>query len=340
MTEKSPVSTKKISADWFLHGALTRIGDTLDRLTGRRWTPSSSLATSELIERLKRLLDSEVRDIPGKGAVVPHNLRLLVQWDKFSTDGDEGLQKLEHELLIAAADHINDQLYFTMSPLKLEVKQDYFVDGVKLSASFDTFTEVQHEAQLSVTLPAINVAGLVPQEATPERGVRHVFIARFMIDGVPRDRRLEIARGERISIGRNASNQLPIDDGSVSKVHAALVTDAEGNLSVADTGSTNGTFLNGERIAYGKAIRLQVTDRVGFGDVEVVFDHVETIGDELATEQVDESSDRGVEIDGFVFSGRQTASNPDASPQATTTGPDENLTTDPALAAEPGEGDR
>src|SRR5690349_2653561 len=66
-----PVSGKSsISADWFMRGALTRIGDAFDRITGRKWTPSSSIATSELIERLKKLLDSEKKEVQGKGFVV------------------------------------------------------------------------------------------------------------------------------------------------------------------------------------------------------------------------------------------------------------------------------
>src|SRR5437879_4046409 len=112
MVDKTPVSKKGFSADWLMRGALTKIGDTVDRLTGRRWIPSSSLATSELIERMKKLLDAEAKDVPGKGTVVPHNIKLKMQWDKFSTDADDALAKLEYELLIAAADHINDSLYY------------------------------------------------------------------------------------------------------------------------------------------------------------------------------------------------------------------------------------
>jgi pSer/pThr/pTyr-binding forkhead associated (FHA) protein len=307
MTEKSPVSNKKVSADWFLHGALTRIGDTLDRFTGRRWAPSSSLATSELIERLKRLLDAEVRDVPGKGAVVPHNLRLLVQWDKFSTDGEEGLSKLENELLTAAADHINDNLYYTLSPLKLEVKQDYFVEGVKLSASFDSFAEAEHDAQMNVTLPSINMAGVIPVQIPTASATRRVYIARFALKGEPRDRRFEVSAGNRISIGRSGSNQLAIDDVSVSKMHAAIVADAEGNLSVADTGSTNGTFINGERIAYGKAVQIGEGVRVRFGSIDVVFDLIETIDEGPTGEPTVESAPDGVTIDGIQFSGRSSS---------------------------------
>ena len=51
------------------------------------------------------------------------------------------LKKLENELLIAAVDHINDKRYHTFAPMKLEIKADYFTEGVKLSASFDKFGE-------------------------------------------------------------------------------------------------------------------------------------------------------------------------------------------------------
>ena len=99
-----------------MRGALTKIGDTFDRMTGRRWIPSSSLATSGLIERLKLLMDGEARLIPGKGTVVPHNIKLKMQWDKFSTDADDAMVKLETELLTAAADHINIDIIYLPDP--------------------------------------------------------------------------------------------------------------------------------------------------------------------------------------------------------------------------------
>jgi len=66
MTEEAKPSNKKFSPDWFMRGALTRIGDSFDRLTGRKWVPSSSLAASALIERIKKLLDSEAIEVEGR----------------------------------------------------------------------------------------------------------------------------------------------------------------------------------------------------------------------------------------------------------------------------------
>src|SRR5687767_11726595 len=137
MPDNPQAPKKSITPDWLVQGALTKIGDTFDRLTGRRWRPSSSLATSGLIERMKSLLDAEAQPDEEGRKFVPHNIKLKMQWDKFSTDSEDGLRKLEHELLTAAVDHINDQRYYTHAPLKLEVKPDYFTQGVKLFVSFD-----------------------------------------------------------------------------------------------------------------------------------------------------------------------------------------------------------
>ncbi len=166
MTDKISTSTKKpVSPDWFVRGVLSRLGETFDRFTGRNWKPSSSLATSELIERLKFLLDAEVKDEGAKGKFVPHNIKLLMQWDKFSTDAESALKKLEYELLTAAIDHINDKRYHTFAPLNLEIKPDYFTEGVKLQASFDKFAdEDEREVAVNVTVPDLKNVILNPVE--------------------------------------------------------------------------------------------------------------------------------------------------------------------------------
>jgi hypothetical protein len=269
MTEKKEVSKSSYSADWFLRGALTRIGDTFDKLTGRNWVPSSSLATSELIERMKRLLDSEAREVPGKGLVVPHNIKLKMQWDKFSTDSEGSLEALKNELLTAAADHINDSLYYTYAPLNVDVKPDYFTEGVKLYVGFEGFSDDEPEVEMNVTIAGVQLGkpAAIPE---PEPSVEvPAFIAHYTHKGYPREKRLEFPAGSRVTVGRTANNDLILDDESVSKIHASLVADANGKLAVADTGSTNGTFINDERIAYGKASQLNEGDIVKFGTVEV-----------------------------------------------------------------------
>ncbi|HNU08401.1 MAG TPA: hypothetical protein PKO33_11595, partial [Pyrinomonadaceae bacterium] len=199
MADRDSNTDKKFSTDWLMRGVLTKVGDAFDRLTGRGYRPSSSLATSELIEKLKKLLDHEVRD----GKFVPHNIKLKMQWDKFSTDSDDALQRLENELKIAIIDHINDRRYHTYAPIRLQVKPDYFTDGVKLLVSFDKFDEEEREVALNFTVPQVQVGDYVPEvdaEAPAEPRPRH-FTAAFTVKGKSRAIELEIAGHRRLSVG-------------------------------------------------------------------------------------------------------------------------------------------
>lgn len=268
MSEEPITPKKSYSADWLVQGVLTKIGDAFDRFTGRGWKPSSSLATSEVIERLKKLMDAEVRENGDHRKYVPHNIKLKMQWDKFSTDSEAGMGKLREEMLTAAVDHINDRRYYTYAPLSLEVKPDYFTSGVKLLVSFDKFDD-EHEAEVNVSVPGMKTADILPEAAA---AVNERVVARFTVSGKSSERTLLLEEGKRLSIGRTKENDLPIDDPSVSKFHASLMLNNEGRLVAADTGSTNGTFVNGERIAYGKAITLEPADKIRFGAIDVTLE--------------------------------------------------------------------
>lgn len=291
MSKKETSIKKNFSPDWLVQGILTKVGDLFDNLTGREWKPSSSLATSELIERLKKLLDAEVKDTGEQGKFVPHNLKLKMQWDKFSTDSETALKTLENELLIAAIDHINDNRYQTHAPLKLKVKPDYFTEGVKLLASFDEFGKDEREVEVNVTVPDIKVGDFIPEIQVLIEPEKTIYSAEYATHGKLKKVELVFVHGKRFSVGRTRENDLNIDDGSVSKVHAALVLNSERILQVADTGSTNGTFINRQRIAYGKAFPIADGDNVRFGTVAVLFHRLTNVPEEIAAEKPVETED-------------------------------------------------
>jgi pSer/pThr/pTyr-binding forkhead associated (FHA) protein len=286
MKEKEkPDKSKKSSFDWLVTGILTKIGDTFDRLTGRSYKPSSSLATSELIERLKVLLDTDVKESEDGGKFVPHNIKLKMQWDKFSADSEDAIQALENELHIAAIDHINDQRYYTYAPINIEIKPDYFTEGVKLLASFDKFVEDEVEVAVNVTVPELKIKGLTPPEEKIIEVDKEHFLISFSLKGKTVEKELAFELGERKSIGRTRENDLAIDDISISKIHAAFVLISQNQLMLADTGSSNGTFINGKRIAYGRAFAVNDGDLLKFGTVEVLLKHLSKEIDDLTLEE-------------------------------------------------------
>jgi pSer/pThr/pTyr-binding forkhead associated (FHA) protein len=75
--------------------------------------------------------------------------------------------------------------------------------------------------------------------------------------------------GGRISVGRLGAADgidISLQDPTISSRHAALVVDAAtGTVSIEDTGSTNGTFVNDEHIGFNGRRDLRDGDRLRFG---------------------------------------------------------------------------
>lgn len=309
MVEIAKTKKRPVSADWFVQGVLTKIGDTFDRVTGRGWKPSSSLATSELAERLQALIDAEARETEDKRKFVPHNIALKMQWDKFSTDSEDALKKLEHELMTSLVDHINDRRYYTYAPISLTVKPDYFTNGVKLFVSFDKTDEDDREASLDVTVPNLKIE--LPESAAVAAGAPAGLRAavRFEIAGNSSEKFLDMEAGRRFSIGRTKENDIALDDASVSKMHAALLLNKNGELVISDTGSTNGTFVDGERIEYGKAIVFSAGQKMRFGTVDVDFEVVERRHPEvIADAETEPINDETYKVGEFEFTKKPDAS--------------------------------
>ena len=76
-----------------------------------------------------------------------------------------------------------------------------------------------------------------------------------------------ILPGDIRTIGRATGADFILDAALVSRVHCRLTALADGGLEIRDLDSTNGTFLNGQRI---ETARLSPGDRVQVGRVELV----------------------------------------------------------------------
>ena len=81
--------------------------------------------------------------------------------------------------------------------------------------------------------------------------------------------------GDRIKIGREEDNDIVIDNAAVSRHHAKIER-AGGGYVVSDLNSTNGTFVNENRITQG--VKLQD------GDIIIVGKHTITLESEFKVE--------------------------------------------------------
>jgi len=103
---------------------------------------------------------------------------------------------------------------------------------------------------------------------------------------------LEARNGERLlleatfGIGRSSDNRLVLRDERVSRRHALIHVQGEGEWWLVDLGSSNGTYVNGSRVS--QPIRLRDADVISFGPFAVVFRQTEvptTTDPEVTTER-------------------------------------------------------
>jgi pSer/pThr/pTyr-binding forkhead associated (FHA) protein/thioredoxin reductase/ferredoxin len=119
------------------------------------------------------------------------------------------------------------------------------------------------EAEAEAARAAADDAGAVEHLPKVLRGAKLVFIA-----GPRAGTALGTIDLERVvtRIGRHSDNDITLEDGSVSARHCALVADERGFL-LRDNQSTNGCFVNGERVVGERLLESGDLIRVGLDSV-------------------------------------------------------------------------
>jgi ABC-type multidrug transport system ATPase subunit len=102
-------------------------------------------------------------------------------------------------------------------------------------------------------------------------------------DDPARVRPLDLAGRDQVTIGRSPQCDIALAHPAVSREHARVVA-TRGELRVVDVGSSNGTFVNGERVAPGSPRRVENGDEIRVGPVKLVVA-------DGTLEQTDESRD-------------------------------------------------
>jgi hypothetical protein len=265
--EQSPKRRRDtIVPERLMRRVLEGVGDVVDRKLGRTPDTEGGITTTDhLIRRMNALIDERVRNDKRRGRIAPHHLKLKVEWGKHSETAPEVTKRLEQEVLAAAIDHINDSRYRTLAPVTIETDVDIFTKGIAVDPTYGEFEDElrQEDLERKTGKGALKA----PREA---EGIQ--MNARISTPDGPREASLTfIPGGRRVNVGRATDNDLHLNHASVSKIHASLRMDNLGTLLVADTGSTNGTHINGQRIPYGEARPINEGDLISFGDVEVRF---------------------------------------------------------------------
>jgi hypothetical protein len=196
---------------------------------------SNSIRPIELGRRLIREMDDH-RTVDVKGDRVAPNDFVI----HMSADDHAGFADIEAtlrtELVEACREYAREEGYHFMGPVSVEIR----VDNQLKPGRF----------------------GITSQIKAAETGRRPGTVV------TPSGDRIELSDGRNL-IGRLADCTVIVSDGNVSR-HHAVIQRAGSGFVISDLGSTNGTYVNGERLVADH--RLSDGDRITVGTVALRFE--------------------------------------------------------------------
>jgi hypothetical protein len=280
-------------------GLFDRVEQRLERAVNGAFARAfkSEVQPVEIASAIRRAMDDRAA-ILGQGRTIVPNLYTVELSD---TDYDRlgGYdEELENELIAAAQEHAESQRYQPGGPLQVSfASADDLETGVfRLRTStarrpggapkpeHEGYAAQPADAPVAPPGPAAPVAAPVPRprhteeplEATQRQAPVAPPAQPRRVD--PADRPWLDVDGERYPLmgaitvlGRDDTADIILDDPGISRRHSEIRVTNDGPhlvASIRDLGSTNGTFVNSERVS---SQRLSDGDRITVGRTSVIY---------------------------------------------------------------------
>jgi hypothetical protein len=193
----------------------------------------SEVQPVEVASALRREIDDRAAVVGRDRTIVPNAFVVELGPADHERLG-EWQEALSEELQAVVTDHAAQQRYAFVGPVKVAFEEAEDLDTGVFRVRSATAKGRPRVPQGAAAAPA----GQPPAPAAPPQ-------VQLEVDG-----RVYKVTGNVTVIGRGAEADVVVDDPGVSRRHAEVHTGG-GRVRVVDLGSTNGTFVDGERIGTG-----------------------------------------------------------------------------------------
>lgn len=223
----------------------------------------------EIASALRRELDQECFTTPSGRTMAPNVFTVQFSDDDFPRAQEWGTQ-LAEELCDVVIRHARSQAYTLQGAVRVSFTRNPDLDAGEFHiASVAERTDAP--AAPSGSSPGAATAGAPRAPAPPRETTRYDDAAEPVVRQVPV---IEVA-GERfslnaahVSVGRSAEADITVEDSGVSRKHLEIVRQG-GHYLAVDLGSTNGSYVDGERL-HGR-IELVDGSVITLGRTRLVF---------------------------------------------------------------------
>ncbi len=232
----------------------------------------SEVQPVEIASAIRRAMDDRAALLGHGRAMVPNLYTIELSETDYDRLGDYE-DELADDLVAAAQEHAESQGYQPHGPLRVTLVEGEGLETGVFRVRPATAKNVEPEHRVAAPQPGRGhaVPGVPPtavDQQVPLRPARTNPTARPWLD-IAGDRYPLL--GSLTIVGRDDGADIVVDDPGVSRRHSEIrVTNDGPHLvsSIRDLNSTNGTFVNGDRIT---SQRLEDGDRITIGRTTATF---------------------------------------------------------------------
>ena len=249
-------------AEGFFKRVLQRVGASVDdKLAAGDTSRLPAAAVGAMAAALEDAVEKNLQpDARGVRRVAPDQYTVLLTYEQNARLTEAHRRALARELAASVYEYVTNHRYATTAPVYVEVSCDIFIGDTGVRAGFSATPGETRDGAIHHVRPT--AGGAVRGPDAPGTDFQLVG------DGGKPVIRVQLTPGgESVTVGRAAGNRVFIDHASVSKFHATISRARDGQLLVADLGSTNGTSINDEATPITGVRAVAVGDTIVFGKV-------------------------------------------------------------------------
>jgi hypothetical protein len=247
--------------EFFARRLFERIGAAIDFALrrGGGFEGGARADVGSLAPLIERAIENNLKSEDSR-ALAPNLVELRYDYESYTRMGASRREFLQRELTANIYEYIYNRRYATIGDVQVRIAYDAFTRGLEIKTSFGK------------PIPAVVAQNAPAIPPAPSRAKNESIEVVLQIEGASRNPQARVASGaEPTGIGRNSANAIILDDSTVSNFHAALTVMANGNLTLADRGGSNGTYVNDVALEPGGRCVVRNGDRLKFGDVEAIL---------------------------------------------------------------------
>ena len=205
----------------------------------------------EIASRLRREVDHKALTVAAGRTLVPNVFDVQLSDDDFARAQEWGTP-LAEELCDVVINHVRSQGYILQGPVRISFRRD-----TELRAgAFEIASTTEKSQGAGAAQPRPSVPAAPNRQPVRLQPVLDIDGQRYSLNA------------PSIVLGRSSEADIHIDDTGVSRRHLEIRT-ANGVTSAVDLGSTNGSYVNGQKVS--GSTELTDGSTITMGRTKIIF---------------------------------------------------------------------